>query len=138
MKIFQRISTLVLAIIILFSSTGLVLNKHYCGGDLKSISLLKEHAKCDMCKAMESLPACHKAMKKNHCCENEQLVVETEDYKADGKVSIITPSLLYTFELVKTPGELSLTNLFQQEYKIYRPPTVPPEDIPIKVQSFLI
>ena len=137
MKIFQSISSVVLAVIVLLSSTGVVLNKHYCGGELKSISLHKEHNNCAMME-VEETPSCHRAATNNSCCENEQIHFKTDEFKAAVKITIASPLLSYIFEIHESPGNLAYTNLFDKEYSWFKPPSIPPEDITIKIQSLLI
>ncbi|MDH5475370.1 MAG: hypothetical protein OEX22_06745 [Cyclobacteriaceae bacterium] len=139
MKIHHYISIITLAIIVLISSTGLVVNKHYCGGELKSISLQNSHATCGMCESMEVLPKCHKETKGDDCCENEQIFISTQEYEITiQKTNVSSPILLYVLTLVESPDKLSLTNTFDKEYKSIVPPPILIKDIPIITQSFLI
>ncbi|MDH5365448.1 MAG: hypothetical protein OEW67_00555 [Cyclobacteriaceae bacterium] len=139
MKFTHYISTVTLAIILLFSSTGLVVNKHYCGGELKSVSLQNNHASCGMCESVESTSTHHKTTENNNCCDNEQIQIDTQEYNTTvNKISLDKPFLLYTITFVEVTSNLFFTYNFNSSNKTYKPPSFLVKDIPIIIQSLLI
>lgn len=139
MKIYHFISTVALAVIVLFTSTGLVVNKHYCGGELKSISLQNKHASCGMCESIESTSTHHSTEEKNNCCDNEQIQLDTQEYNTTvNKISLDKPTLLYTITFIEVASNLSFTYNFNTSNKTFKPPSFLIKDIPIIVQSLLI
>lgn len=78
MKVIRSISVMLLAILLLVSSTSFVFGVHYCMGEVQSISLF---GKTDSCPKEKEQPPCHKHMKPA-CCEDETVVHEGIDFKA--------------------------------------------------------
>lgn len=50
-------------------STGVMINMHYCGGELESVSLSPELANC----------CCESTTGESECCNNEQLVIQFDN-----------------------------------------------------------
>ncbi len=59
--------TILLCFVILFSSGGMVLAKHYCGGELMELALYEE------------LDSCGDGMDKTGCCDEEQQDLRHDD-----------------------------------------------------------
>ncbi len=66
------------AVFYLLISTGAALNLHYCGGSLKSISLVSTNPK-----------SCCKGKMKKGCCQNKQLILKTDNKQQTNKVDKI-------------------------------------------------
>ena len=80
-----RITCLILAALMFFSSTGFSVNLHYCKGDLKSFSLIGEakscHAKMNKCpRHVEELSETHE---ESNCCSSESITIEELDANFD-------------------------------------------------------
>lgn len=76
-----RIAHIILAFLLFFSSTGLLVNKHYCQEELKSIAVFAQAKACQHTKTVPC--AVHGTMvvpadEKQGCCNNE-----SEYLKAD-------------------------------------------------------
>jgi len=65
--------------IYLFSCIGLVINFHYCGGDLESVSLY--HADEDGCcgDSEDKMPG---------CCKDKVVLIDTDDNEANTKYAV--------------------------------------------------
>ena len=73
----KKISHILLAILLLMTTMGMTVSKHYCGDNLKSVSLFSEHQSC--C----DIPT--------GCCHNESVTVDIQDIFS-------TSSFHYNFE----------------------------------------
>lgn len=88
MKTIRSISTILLAILVLISSTSFMVGMHICMGELQNIALF---GKADACQKEKALPACHKHMKPT-CCEDEVVYHEASDFKASIEhIHIVAP-----------------------------------------------
>jgi hypothetical protein len=78
MKVRRSISAVILAIMVLVSSTSFMVGMHLCMGEVQNIALF---SKADSCEKEESLPPCHRHTKAP-CCEDETVIHEADDFKA--------------------------------------------------------
>jgi len=78
MKVIRSISAVLLAILVLVSSTSFVVGMHICMGEVQNIALF---GKAESCQKERALPACHKHMKPA-CCEDEVVYHQGTDFKA--------------------------------------------------------
>ncbi len=129
-----------MALLVLISSLGFTINKHYCGGELQEIAINADVDPCPMCKAKEAVPACHDTSNENNaCCENEQDKVKTSEFNMAKKAE---KQLINDFQFVAFTYVL-LTDIHATDvasnsfYKDYSPPLID-HDIPVEVQSFLL
>jgi hypothetical protein len=128
-----------LALMVLISSSSFMVNMHFCGGHMQSVSLI---ADADPCPMEVQLPPCHKkmAVKKSGCCEDKHVVFEGKDFNAQLQdfsalhwpASSFVVSLPLIMEVIQVNEALSFSN-----HTPYKPPIVE-RDIPVLVQSFLI
>ncbi len=117
-----------LSLLILTTGSGLMITKHFCGGSLKSISLIPSNESC--CGGSEKFA----------CCNNTSQLV-----KVDVNLQI-TPSITFDFSSVTS----FLTQIFTQSIDsnciftsvfVYLPQKIPPllyKDIYILIQLFLL
>ena len=139
MKLLKSILSCSLAFIVLVSSSSFVVNMHFCGGHVQSVSLIEEAAPCPM---EVQLPPCHKkmAIKKSGCCEDTHVAFEGKDFNAK----------LHDFSMLAWHAMNSVANLplimevvqvnealAYSSHIPYKPPIVE-RDIPVLIQSFLI
>ena len=125
--------SILLSILLLFSSTGFKVNFHFCQGSLNGISLL---SKITCCQDLSN-DGCFNEMKSyldlmdnrnntsNNCCENKTLSLEPMEYdmainfQLDGKestISFLPDQLTYA---LKTFGNWAAD---VKRYQLYRPP----------------
>ena len=89
MKVIRPISAVLLAILVLMSSTSFMLGMHICMGEVQNIALF---GKAESCQKEKALPACHKHMKPA-CCEDETVYHDGNDFKASaGHIHFDIPS----------------------------------------------
>jgi hypothetical protein len=78
MKILRPISALLLALLVLMSSTSFLVGMHFCKGEVKSISIFILAEKC--MKHERPVPPCHKHMQAN-CCQDRVVLHDGDDFK---------------------------------------------------------
>lgn len=78
MKTARTISSILLALLVLVSSTSFMVGMHVCMGHVQDIAVF---TKADACEKEASLPPCHR-QQTAPCCEDETLVHERQDVKA--------------------------------------------------------
>ena len=138
MKILRSITSSLLALLVLVSSSSFVVNMHFCGDRVQSISIIEAATPCSM---EVQLPPCHKkmAIKKSGCCEDKHMAFEGKSFNTLQDFSLITtqatswlaaPSLI--MEVIQKSEALRISNRTP-----YKPPIVE-RDIPVLIQSFLI
>lgn len=139
MKLLKSIVSSLLALLVLVSSSSFMVNMHFCGGHVQSVSLIEKATPCPM---EVQLPPCHKkmAVKKSGCCEDKQVAFEGKDFNTQIQYfSMLTwqsinwvATLPVIMEVIQVNESLAFTN-----HTPYKPPIVE-RDIPVLVQSFLI
>jgi hypothetical protein len=139
MKIVKPIVSSLLAFLVLVSSSSFMVNMHFCGGNMQSVSLIEEAAPCPM---EVNLPPCHKKMqlKKSGCCEDKHVAFEGKDFSAkvqdfsmlNWQTSNWVATLPVIMEVIQINEALTFSNHIS-----YKPPIVE-RDIPVLKQSFLI
>lgn len=138
----NRITAILLAFLVLGTSTGYSIDLHFCKGHLKSISLIGTAKSCHeaskQCPMHAGLTTDTSSEAKD-CCTNEKITFEELDTDFTG------PQLVELVDLQPIVFCLS-ESLFHQDltvayypggFKHYRPPPLY-EDIPVLFQSFLI
>lgn len=93
----RKVSHIILSSLLLISTMGLVISKHYCSGDLVSVSVFYEANSC--CGVSD-------------CCHNEDLIVKVKDDFSSpvistipvlAEINILGNGLLNTESLLKEP-----------------------------------
>lgn len=131
MKFLKNISPILFSLLILISSSGAVLTKHYCHGKLQSIDITDKHT-CDHCDDDDEHN--HKS-----CCDDEVIKIKVEDTdiaKFDFKIKKQVVEYLLSVFLINNLLINSSTECINF-WVDYSPPTLV-QDIPVLVQSFLI
>ena len=133
----KRIVHSLLSAIILLSSTGMVVQMHYCMDELQSVSLFVKPDHCHPV-AENTCPFHAKQDKKKSCCSEEsgfaKLQIEQMPIALDGVLELdwLMLGVLLEDSLVQDQSERS-----QPHYLNYKPPLLAC-DIPVAVQRFLI
>ena len=120
----NNIARVSLAALLLFSTLGITLNKHYCLGRLQSVALFQKDKSC----SDKDMP----------CCENEQEVLIVDNLKIqDSDVSLVPPSyFLYNPSFASQDLKLKSQSHFLNFFKYTPPPLT--RSIPKLLQSFLL
>ena len=131
--IFTKITSALLAFLVLFSTLSFTIESHYCGDFLMDISVIGEATDCGM-KVEQSMAA-----KKINCCKDEVIITEGQDELHLNSFD----TLNFEKQQFLTTFYSSYLNLLKEEfsrniiYKDFQRPVIP-LNYQIKYQSFLI
>jgi hypothetical protein len=145
MKAAKHIVTIMLALLMIVSSTGLTLAAHICKGELRGLSFLKQEQNC--CAKQELPPHCaaHSTDAASDegpldYCDNMQFSAEAPD----DAIKSLRVEKIQQDQLVPPFVAAYLVALLQPaegaentNFNAY-PPPVTKRDIPVLVQSFLL
>lgn len=130
MAYFNLIFSPLLALLVLVSSSGIEIHKHYCGSVLESVSILTSKRSC--CEDSANMPA--------ECCHNETEFIKTEisaDLLVASHEQNAQPTRL-EFIISSELDPVKYSHLrVSRSHRKYKPP-LPDADILVRVQSFLI
>lgn len=135
MKALRAISAILLALLVLVSSTSFMIGMHFCMGEVQNVALF---TKADGCEKEKSQPPCHRHMKAP-CCDDETILHKADDLKA---------SITDSFVVSPVPADIELPLVLISEvipsapasrikYLNYDPP-LPSRDLTVEQQVFLI
>lgn len=134
-KVFQHITSLFLALLVLVSTQSYSVNSHYCGNILVDKSFVKPAKKCAM---HESKTHHHKEEEAGQCCADETQIIEGQDQLKIQSLEIELPhpyfveAFFFNFILPTTFEE-------KETFTFYTPP--PPllqRDVQALYQVYLI
>ncbi|WP_047418830.1 hypothetical protein [Cellulophaga sp. Hel_I_12] len=136
-KVFYKISSACLALIVLLSTVSFTVDSHYCGDTLVDSSLFGHVETCGM-EVQQQSPSSECDISKKDCCSDEQVIVEGQDTlktsfdKLDKDQQLFVAAFIHTY-----------INLFfesQEDLNSYRNYIPPPlvRDIQVLDQTFLI
>src|SRR5688572_20623693 len=77
MKLFRTISSILLAMLVLLSSTSFIVGMHICMGEVQNVAIFE---KAEGCAMEKQLPPCHRHAKAP-CCEDELVVHNGDELK---------------------------------------------------------
>ena len=130
----RKISSVLLAALMLVATTGVSIHKHYCMGQLRSVAIHTHAPNCFELAGQES-------ESDMDCCENTSQVYQVDDEQQQQltKIDLAGKYHLISAFLVVTVRELMLENGSEKQnrYLNYKPPLIA-QDIPVTVQSFLL
>jgi hypothetical protein len=135
MKALRSISAVVLALLVLFSSTSFMVGMHLCMGEVQSIGFF---SKADGCKEEQSPPPCHRHTTVP-CCDEETIIHQADDFKASmGHYHIaVPPSMESEQPRVLISEVIPTAPLSAVKYFNYDPPLLSC-DLTVDHQVFLI
>ena len=138
MKAFlHRIMSVVMAMVVLFSTTSFTINMHYCGDSLVDMKIYKEAEGCGMEMPLASSIS-ELSISKTPCCKNEQILVQGQD-----ELQISIENFNLDVQLLAVSVVYSYLNLFESlpkeiiPFKDYSPPNLV-IDIHVLDQVFII
>ncbi|MEO7991614.1 MAG: hypothetical protein ABI663_18825 [Chryseolinea sp.] len=139
MKVIHSILSVLLALLVLVSSTSFSVNMHICGGHVSSVALVQKAAPC----AMERMLACHgdvhQEKKSNGCCEDKSVTFEGKDFSS--KVEHLSLELQSASWIAELPYVVSIVPSTSSQappsFTLYKPPLLS-KDISVLVHSFQI
>jgi len=131
----QRVTSLILAFLLLLSSTGISLDLHFCGTELFEFSIIGNITTCGEIDTSED----SSKFKKVGCCTVDHFSIDTSDeYKKmnfDEKVE-----KLYVFQLFSVfPKNFVQCSVFSEVYEDFLPPPeTKPSNLFLYHQCFII
>jgi hypothetical protein len=134
MKAVRSISAVLLAILVLVSSTSFMVGMHICMGEVQNIAF----GKADSCQKEKALPACHKHMKPA-CCQDELVYHEGTHFKGSIEhIHFVAPAPMDIEQPVVLISEvIPASPIARIQYYNYDPP-LRSCDLTVEHQVFLI
>ena len=128
-QVFTKISTVLLALLVLFSTFSFTIEKHFCGDFLVDVSYVGEAGSCNKGKKDD----CATVTKKKKCCKDEVHQIEGQDdiqKSSTEKISFNQAEFILAF---CTSFKLLFQSLDKQSitHQYYSPP-----DLVIDIQVF--
>jgi len=134
MKIVRTISPVLLALLVLISSTSFMVGMHLCMGDVQSVAVF---AKAEGCEKEQNLPPCHRHQTAP-CCEDEVFVHDADEFKSTTGLQIVPELSLALPQLHVLISEIiSDVAVFRTEFISYDPP-LRSYDLTVAHRTFLI
>ncbi len=133
-KVLQNSFSLILALLVLFSTFSFTVEKHYCGSYLVDSAVF---SKADSC-GMDMTSGTGNSINEDHCCSNEKISVDGQD-----ELKLSFDNLQLHQQLFFTAFTFAYFDLFEPQpeqvipFKDYSPPLLV-SDIHIEDQVFLI
>ncbi|MEZ4991266.1 MAG: hypothetical protein R2824_12670 [Saprospiraceae bacterium] len=140
----QRLSHIILAILVFIGTSGLVINKHYCQNELKSIAVFH---KAESCHSKKDMAACPMHAKKDQeqgenerkdCCNDHSEIVKIDQEQSFPSLDlhlssppVVQPPFPPTLVL-----SIQMSDRHSLDYLNYKPPLIIC-DIPVMLQSLL-
>lgn len=135
MKAARSISAVVLAALVLVSSTSFMVGMHFCMGELQNVALFTE---ADGCPNEQRVPTCHRPAK-SPCCAEEVVIHEADDFKvSQGNIQLApVVSIEIAQPLVLISELIPVAPRSRVNYYNYDPP-LRSCDLTVEHQVFLI
>ena len=135
-RVFHRMTALVMAFVVMFSTMSFTISMHYCGDTLVETAVFQKAEGCGM--DMDNTVSDTCSITKKNCCDDKQLLIEGQDELQLSSEDVSLEQQLFVTLLVNT-----INNLFEGvgDYEIplddYSPPLVE-RDIQVLYQVYLI
>ncbi|MEO7989299.1 MAG: hypothetical protein ABI663_07140 [Chryseolinea sp.] len=135
MKQYRSILSSAFAILVLFSSSSFMVGIHLCSGHIQDIAVFSQAEKCAMEKQM---PPCHRHETKS-CCEDQTIIHDAQDFKGNiSQISIAAPPVFDIVQPAVLISEVIPSSVVSVRYFADYDPPLPPTDITVDLQVFLI
>ena len=149
-KLAYRVFAFTMALLMFISSAGFSMDMHFCGGKLKTFSLLGKAKTCqDMADSKLQQSCVHKSnlakqeknesIHKKACCAHKTLHCQSSEIGEIGKTEFTLSQSLQLFLKAYTITFISKSTFAKSapSFNKYRPPLIL-KDIPVLIQSFLL
>ena len=136
----SKISAISLAILVFVSSSYVVIDSHFCCGNVVDSSILGRADICKMDMISCKLENTSTSRLKGNCCYNTKYYKSAELFKQNKTIVVDTQQFNFTphFYLLTTTNDLFIESEVNiNYYKDYKPPLIT-KDILVLVQRFLI
>lgn len=135
MKVLRTISSLFLAILVVFSSTSFTVGVHFCMGEARDVAFFTDATQCEM---EQLLPPCHRKHG-NTCCDDETIVHDSEDFKPVSSEDHVTAGFLVVTSRLPMPiSEIVPSVTAKPVHSLADNPPLPIPDLIVENQVFLI
>jgi hypothetical protein len=135
MQTIRSISAILLAILVLVSSTSFIVGFHICMGKIQNIALF---TKADSCEKEESLPPCHRHQKAP-CCDDETFFHKGDNFKASvDHIYIVAPTPIDVEQPMVLVSEIIPGSPIARFRYYYYDPPLRSCDLTVEHQVFLI
>lgn len=135
----QKTIHIVLAALILLSSSGLIINKHFCLDQLVSVAIMTSAEKCHTPAAEEPKPedSREKVEQKDCCTDTSAFLKVTQEQKAENtQISLFELTDIHALALIQEPLPASVTDVSLYANRYYNPPLIV-WDRSVHLQTFL-
>ncbi|SEL64676.1 hypothetical protein SAMN04487910_2906 [Aquimarina amphilecti] len=133
----QKITSLLLACLVLLSTFSFTVEKHYCGRFLVDVAMFSKAKDCGM-EMMDHIDDQNLEIKKKSCCKDEVIVFDGQDELKISFDQIDFPQQIFFVSFLNSyTNSLSLKKERHLIYEDYSPPERVP-DILILHETFLI
>ena len=135
MRLVRSISALLLAFLVMMSSTSFMVGMHFCRNEVKDIALFSKAEECP--KHLQKAPLCPQH-KKSDCCKDETFVHEGDDFKntvtqeIDGPSFVVEATPFVFVSETMPPSGISYHSIIQYDPPLYSP------DLTLSLGVFLI
>ena len=122
-QVFHKTTSILMALVVLFSTTSFTIDMHYCGDTLVDTAIFHKVKTCGMEMQQPSTKGC--AITKKNCCSDKQMIVDGQDElqlsvnKIPFEQQVFIASFVYTYSNL-FEGFDNETTPFQE----YKPPLV--------------
>ncbi len=136
-QFFRKISAIIMAFVVLFSTMSFTVSEHYCGHQLVDIGVFSKAESCGMeMQKPSTTKDCE--IKKSDCCKDE-----VKQFKGQNELNTAFSNLNFEQQVFITSFTYTYINLFEGlavsiiPFKYYTPPLLV-TDILVLDQTFLI
>lgn len=135
MNTLRKISSSLLALLVLLASSSFYVGVHVCNGSVNAVAFLQDADGC----GHQTMPPCHQALMKG-CCEDDLVVHEAQEIKGDisgiaipavSSTDILHNTILVS-EIIPSKAINPITYFSPPPYSFHG------NDIVISIQSLLI
>ncbi len=113
----RKLTSILVSIVYLVLSTGLVVNLHYCQGEIESVSIIAKNSTC-CCAAMDF---------DDGCCHNEQLLIQLDSDQQVVSSSVQFSEVFKFIEIEANEEQFHLKANTENEVYICRDLSPPPK-----------
>jgi len=122
-KIFNKIASISMAFVVLFSTMSFTVDMHFCGGELMDTAIFHKLKTCAMEMQKPSDEVC--SIKKSDCCSDKQVVLDGQNelqqtfYKISFEQKVFLASFIHSYSNL-----FEVSNNTIPSFEEYKPPLV--------------
>ena len=125
----KKISRILLVILLITTSMGVTINKHFCGEMLESIAIYQQVDSC-----------CEGADMPKDCCHDEQEAYQLDEYQVNSfnfifkAPQLVNPIAFADLQMLFRVMQIDHSHSFYTA----EPPPLPESDLLVEIQTFLL